>query len=107
LKNLEPRTRKQILHINGAFAPTITNNILHEQLDITYVISIKNTGDTDISICLGTDATTACGTHIVLRAGKTHTYLAPSLGDLANTYLNFTNLSLTNSGSYEVKIWRE
>jgi hypothetical protein len=109
LKSLEPHPRNTLMHIdNKAFAPNTTINLLHQNFDITYVIFVRNTGITDLKICLGETAETACtDAGQTLRAGKAHTYIMPVLGDMANTYLNITNLGLTDNGAYEVIIRRE
>ncbi|MEI6088778.1 MAG: hypothetical protein WCR66_14395 [Bacteroidota bacterium] len=109
LKSLESHPRTTVLHINNAaIAPDTTVNLMHQNFDITYVIFVRNIGITDLRICLSHDATTACTTDgQTLRAGHAHTYIMPTLGNLANTFLNITNLDLTNNGAYEVSVRRE
>ena len=107
LKSLEPQGRTEIKHFDSDIMMNSTTNLMHETFDISYVFLVRNTGTTDLRVCLAPDATTGCTAEgETLRGGKSHTFLAPTLGPLTNQFFNITNLDLTTKGLYEIEVYR-
>lgn len=108
LKSMEPQPRTEIQHFNSAIDVNATINVMKENFDISYVFLLRNTGTTDLRICFSPDAATGCTIEgETLRGGKTHTFLAPTLGPFTNHFLNITNLDLSTTGLFQLSVYRQ
>ena len=89
--------------IEGNVQPLLTVNVINKKFEPTAQVKIEDTGTTGLMVCLTTDALTACSEGITLTPGEEITVAITELGDPATCeFLNITNLSDTEQGSYKV-----
>ena len=89
--------------IEGTVEAEQTANVMNKKFEATAQLKIKDTGTTGLMVCLTTDALTACSEGITLNPGEEITVAVTELGDPETSeFLNITNLSASEQGSYEV-----
>lgn len=81
-----------------------TANTIVKQFQPTAELKLESKGSTDLIFCFAPDAVTACAEGVTVPAGESVTVQAIELGDTANEYLNVTNLSPDQAGSWKVSI---
>ena len=89
--------------IEGTLQPSQTVNVFNKKFEATAQLKIKSTGSTGLMACLTTDALTACSEGVTINPGEEITVAVTELGDPETCeFLNITNLSASEQGSYEV-----
>ncbi len=89
--------------IEGTLQPEQSVNVINKKFEPTAQVKIEDTGATGLMVCLTTDALTACSEGITLNPGEELTVAVTELGDPETCeFLNITNLSASEQGSYEV-----
>ena len=89
--------------IEGTVDAEHTVNVINKKFEPTAQLKIEDTGTTGLMVCLTTDALTACSEGITLNPGEEITVTVTELGDPeTNEFLNITNLSASEQGSYKV-----
>ncbi len=88
---------------SGTVEPTKTVNITATVGPKAKVV-ITNTGLTELLFCLATAAPDTCHAGVKVLPGQTTEVDRAELGDAANAYLNCTNPSAADTGSYEVEV---
>jgi hypothetical protein len=94
---------KLVEPIAGTVEAEQTVNVMNKKFEATAQLKIKDTGSTEFMVCITTDALTACSAGITLNPGEEITVTVTELGDPETCeFLNITNLSASEQGSYEV-----
>ena len=89
--------------IEGTLQPVQTVNVFNKKFEATAQVKIKSTGSTGLMACLTTDALTACSEGVTINPSEETTVAVTELGDPETCeFLNITNLSASEEGSYEV-----
>ena len=89
--------------VEGTLQPSQTSNVINKKFEATAQVKIEDTGSTGLMACLTTDALTACTEGATINPGEEITVAVTELGDPETCeFLNITNLSDTEQGSYKV-----
>ena len=89
--------------VEGTLQPSQTSNVINKKFEATAQVKIEDTGSTGLMTCLTTDALTACTEGATINPGEEITIAVTELGDPETCeFLNITNLSDTEQGSYKV-----
>ena len=89
--------------IEGTVEAEQTVNVMNKLFEATAQLKLENTGTTELMFCLAMDAVTACSAGITVNPGEEITVTVTELGvPETNEFLNVTNLSASEQGSYKV-----
>lgn len=90
--------------LTGTVAANSTMNIENAGITAESSIRLKNTGLVDLLFCLTTSEAVACVTGVTLHPTEEVTVTPDMLGGAVNAFLNVTNPSPSQEGSWEAEV---